>query len=508
MGASDTELAVQLCRESLETFGEHCLTILDKAGDKRAFVMNRAQRYVHERLEEQRQRTGKVRALILKGRQQGVSTYIAARFYWRTSLDLGKNAFIVAHEQKATSNLFRMVKRYHENNPLAPSTGATNAQELIFDKADGGYKLATAGSKDVGRSNCAQFLHGSEFAFWDNPESHLAGIGNTIGDADGTEIVLESTANGIGNKFHTLWQEAEKGDCEWIAIFVPWYWQDEYRAPVPRDFTLSEDEQKYRDAYGLDLEQMVWRRNKIRTYGTGYEWLFDQEYPATAPLAFINPAGNPFIPVLLVSQAVNSTFRDAYGPLVVGVDPAGPGKDRTAVAYRRGRVVLRIETYKGLRPMEVAGTVAEIIRDHSPDAVFIDADGLGAGIYDRLRELGHDMVFGVRNAERANDAERYANKRAECWSRLRNWLDDGPVRLPPDLAMQADICGPQIVPPDSHGRVLIEKKELMAKRGVRSPDCADAIALTFAEAVADRELAQQDWAQSANGHTPATPAGY
>ncbi len=97
-------------------------------------------------------------ALILKGRQQGVSTYIGGPYYHHCTTQFGQSAFIVAHEQKATDNLFSMVERYHDNNPMGVSTGATNAKELIFDKLDGGYKLATASMEDVGRSNTALTL--------------------------------------------------------------------------------------------------------------------------------------------------------------------------------------------------------------------------------------------------------------------------------------------------------------------------------------------------------------
>ena len=177
--------------KNLDVFAAHCLKILDKSGTKMPFLFNEAQRYVHQRLEQQLEETGKVRALILKGRQQGVSTYVAARFYHKTTMKHGQRAFIVSHEQKSTDNLFSMVKRYHENNPMPISTGATNAKELIFDVLDGGYKLATAGSEDVGRGNNAQLLHGSEFGFWKNAAMHLAGIGNTIGDISGTEMIFE-----------------------------------------------------------------------------------------------------------------------------------------------------------------------------------------------------------------------------------------------------------------------------------------------------------------------------
>ena len=208
--------------DNLELYAFHCLKIADKQGQLVPFVFNRAQRYIHERLEQQRRETGKVRALILKGRQMGVSTYTAARFYQRCTMNFGQRALIVGHEAKSTNSLYSMVRRFQDNNPLGVSTGATNAQELIFDKLDGGgYRTATAGTKDVGRGNTAQMAHLSEAGFWANFEQHMAGLGNTIADMDGTEIIIESTPNGIGNGFHSLWQMAETGKSDWIAIYTP-----------------------------------------------------------------------------------------------------------------------------------------------------------------------------------------------------------------------------------------------------------------------------------------------
>lgn len=502
---ADIDIAIERIRNSIPIFGAQCLKILDKNGDTQPLLLNRAQQHVHDRLEEQLQTFGRVRALVLKGRQQGISTYIAARYYNKTSLNLGKHAFIVAHEQKATDNLFGMVKRYHDHNPFAPSTGATNAKELIFDLLDGGYKLATAGSKDVGRSNTAQLLHGSEFAFWQNAASHLAGIGNAVGDGDGTEIVLESTANGLGNAFHELWQKAEASEGEYIAIFVPWYWQDEYRSTVPEGFELSESDVLYREAYGLDLAQMVWRRNKISLYGHGFEWLFDQEFPATAALAFRSSTSDPYISPLLVSAAINSGYLDNFGPLIVGVDPAHTGPDRTAFVFRRGRVVTRIETHQGKSTMEVAGLVGNLIKDHNPDAVFIDKGGIGAGVYDRLIELGHGNVYGILSGAAASNNQLYANKRAEMWARMKKWLEDSPVRLPRSPELEADMSAPGHRP-DSSGRLLIEKKEDMKKRGMRSPDIGDALAHTFAEFI---PVTAEGINRGGNaGHVPATNAGY
>lgn len=505
--AADLEATITALRADVELHCETCMFVLDKAGKKVPFLFNKAQQYIHARIEQQLAETGKVRAIILKGRQQGASTYIAGRFYSKTSIQEGVSAFIVAHEQKATDNLFKMVKRYHDNNPLAPSTSATNAKELVFGELDGGYKLATAGTKDVGRGNTAQLAHLSEFAFWANAQMHMAGLGNTIADAAGTEILIESTANGTGGGFHAMWQDAEAGIGEYIAIFVPWFWQDEYRAPPRADIVLSADDHKYMDTYGLDMEQMQWRQNKVLTYGQGFEWLFDQEYPATAALAFRSATTDPLISPNAVMAAVNSVYRERTGAFLIGCDPAEYGADRTAIAFRHGRTCYRIEYHEKKGPMEVAGILAQYWKDMQPDAIFVDKIGIGSGIVDRLKELGVPVI-GVNSAARADDPERYANKRAEIWYRLKEWIEDGPNRLPNDVALIADLSAPSYKTA-SNGARLIESKDDMKKRQMRSPDGADAVAMTFAENVVPR--AQRDNHERAGGttqHRAASSAGY
>ena len=504
---ADLEKTITALRDDIELHCETCMYVQNKRGERVLLEFNRAQRYIHARIEEQRKLTGKVRVIILKGRQQGASTYIGARFYCISSINFGRNAFIVAHEQKATDNLFKMVKRYHDHNPLAPSTSATNSKELVFNVLDGGYKLATAGSKDVGRSNTAQLLHASEFAFWDNAIMHMAGLGNAISDAPGTEIIIESTANGIGGPFHQMWQDAEAGIGEYIAIFVPWFWQDEYRAVIPEGFQLSPDDIKYIEAYGLDMAQMAWRANKVTLYGKGFEWLFDQEYPATPALAFRSSTADPLITPTTVMTSVNSQYRERTGAFVIGCDPAEYGADRTAIAFRHGRVVYRIEYHEKKGPMEVAGILAAYYKQFQPDAIFVDKIGIGSGIVDRLKEL-KVPVIGVNSAERAQDSERYANKRAEIWYRYKEWLEDTPNRMPNDAALIADTSAPGYKT-SSNGARLIESKIDMKKRGVRSPDGGDAIAMTFAENVVPRALREEQARRhSAGRQGAATSAGY
>jgi len=481
-------------RDDLEFYSKNCMLIRSKSGSVQALRFNRAQQYIHERLEDQKRRTGKVRALILKGRQQGCSTYVSARYYHASSWRKGVRTFILTHEDAATQNLFEMVNRYHENCPdfVRPSTGAANAKELLFDILDSGYKVGTAGTKGVGRSSTVQLFHGSEVAFWKNAETHAAGVLQAVPNEDGTEVILESTANGIGNFYHQNWLAAERGEGDFIAIFVPWFWQEEYRRDVPAGFDLTEEERTYAELYGLDNGQMAWRRNKISELKDPA--LFKQEYPATAAEAFQMSGHDSFIKPELVAQA-RKNVREESGPLVMGFDPARFGDDGSALARRRGRKVIKVERRNKLTTMEGAGWIKQVIDAESPARVFIDVGGLGVGIYDRLVEMGYDEIvkpvnFGSAPLEPPKIGEDGkeigggpVNRRAEIWMASRDWLaQEGGADIPDVDSLQGDACGPGYKY-DSNSRVLLESKEAMRARGVPSPDEWDSVALTFAEPV-------------------------
>lgn len=487
---SDRERAIfGRLKDDLEHYAAKCLKIRTKAGAIEPFRFNKAQRYIHGRLEEQKARTGKVRALILKGRQQGCSTYVAARYYHQTTHAKGVRTFILTHEDAATQNLFEMVNRYHEHcDPLVkPSTGAANAKELFFDKLDSGYKVGTAGTKGVGRSSTLQRFHGSEVAFWPNADTHAAGVLQALADIEGTEAILESTANGLGNFFHQKWQDAESGVGDYIAVFVPWFWQEEYRKEPPPGFALDDEEQEYQAAYGLDLQQMAWRRNKIAELKDPI--LFKQEYPATAAEAFQMSGHDSFIPAGLVVKARKATRFDGSGPLVIGFDPAWTGADSSAMAFRRGRQIIKVERRSKLDTMESAGWLKQVIDRDKPAKVFLDVGGVGAGVYDRLNEMGYGKTvtainFGGKPFEpEPIEGGGPLNRRAEMWMKSREWLEDpAGVNIPDDDTLQADACGPGYKY-DSNTRLVLEKKEDMRRRGVQSPDGWDAVALTFAEPV-------------------------
>jgi len=502
----------QKLKDVFEHYAPKCLKIRTKAGGIEPFTLNRSQRYLHEKLEAQERRMGRVRALVLKGRQVGISTYIGGRFFWKLTHRKGFRAFILTHLDQATDNLFEMAKRFYDNCPplVRPSKGLANAKEMTFPGLQAGYKVATAGSKGVGRSDTLQLIHGSEVGFWVNAEDHFSGLMQALADADGTEAILESTANGIGNKFHALWKAAERGDSEFEAIFIPWFWHEEYVRAAPEDWYPPGEWEEYERSYELTREQTYWAFCKSRELAAvaGGEpdkicWKFKQEYPANADEAFqTSGEEKKFIKPQQVLRARKAKV-EGYGPIVLGVDPARGGGDKTALIDRQGRRmgahVRRKIDQRDL--MAVAGDIVKTVREMKENGVeiakvVIDTTGLGAGLYDRLRELIPDLVEGVNFAEAAHDPKRYANRRAEMWDLKRQWYDDkAGVQVPDDDEFQGDECavewGKGATHFNSNAQLVLESKDHIRENVGFSPDYGDAAALTFA--VDMTLIVQRDW---------------
>jgi len=479
----------QKLKDNFEHYALKCLKIRtkevsSKSGAIEPFSFNRAQKYVHQRLEEQKRLTGKVRALILKGRQQGISTYVGGRYYHNVTHHFGTQAFILTHALDATQNLYKMAQRYYENTPevVKPQVTTSNSKELIFGLLDSGYKLGTAENKAVGRSATIQLLHGSEVAFWNNASEHAKGILQAVPNSSGTEIILESTANGLGNFFHQQWQLAEAGLSDYIAVFVPWFWQDEYTIYID-EIDLTPEEMELKEFYGLNNGQIAWRRQKIRELsvnGTDGEKSFKQEYPCNSEEAFQLTGEDSYIDSTLVMRARKTQKVEIFGKKYLGVDIARFGDDRTSFIMRQGRRAYALESYIKKDVMEVTGLVVQAIQKHQPDKVMIDMGAMGSGVYDRLKELGYkEILVAVNFGGKPLDAKKYVAKREEMWGLCKEWLADEPCQIPDSDTLHADLCGVRYSI-DSNSRLKMESKTAMKKRGIRSSDEADALCLTFA----------------------------
>jgi hypothetical protein len=172
----------------------------------------------------------------------------------------------------------------------------------------------------------------------------------------------------------------------------------------------------------------------------------------------------------------------------MGVDVARFGDCETAVYVRQGPAVVAGEAWTGLDLMETVGRVAALIRRWEPQAVKIDSIGLGAGVVDRLRELGFRQVQGLNVAERARDPERYGSRRDELFFGLRERFREGDIQL----TVRDERLGAQLTALrygyTSRGQLQVESKDELRRRGLPSPDRADALALCFAPVVEERPV--------------------
>lgn len=488
-----TELEIrQRLKDDFEFYAKHSLKIRTKEDGLQPFQLNEAQRYVHNIAERQLEERGKVRIIVLKGRQQGMSTYIEGRYYWKVTHSKGVRAYILTHEGEATANLFDMVDRYHKNNPegTRPSTSRDSGKELHFDRLDSGYKVGTAGASETGRSQTIQYFHGSEVAFWPHAEKHARGVLQAV-PRDSGEIFLESTSDGIGNYFYKVWRDAIAGKSDYEAVFVPWFWQPEYVAKAEEGFEPDADEDEYQELvelnYGQTLtnEQLMFRRLKISELGSVDA--FKREYPATAKEAFESAANKQLIDGMAVARAlVPKPDLRPVGPIVMGVDVARFGDDKCVWWIRQGRYATRLAKEGKISLTESTGITKRLIDKHGPDAVFIDL-GMGAALVDNLHEMGYDEVEGVNFGGEAFDKDKYINKRNEMWQEAGNWLDEEPVWIDAEGDdaddIEMDICAPQYRF-DSKGRKVMESKDEIKKRLEHSTDDGDGLALTFTRPVA------------------------
>jgi hypothetical protein len=202
---------------------------------------------------------------------------------------------------------------------------------------------------------------------------------------------------------------------------------------------------------------------------------------------FPRAGSTQFIGDDLIAQAqARERLVDALAPVVVGVDVARFGDDRTVIRVRKGPQLLAKRVYREKGTVDVAGYVMEVMQQYTPQAVFIDTDGVGGGVYDIIVSLGHAYVHEVHSGAVARDAAHYMNKRAEMWASCKAWLEHRGQVDADETDLIAELTGIEYGY-DLKGRLQMEQKKDMKARGLVSPDEADALVLTFAQPVAPLE---------------------
>ncbi|MEY2875316.1 MAG: hypothetical protein RLZZ373_2687, partial [Pseudomonadota bacterium] len=204
-------------------------------------------------------------------------------------------------------------------------------------------------------------------------------------------------------------------------------------------------------------------------------------FPAQSVMQFISSEA------VETAQTRQLSALDPGSPMILGVDIARFGDDQSVIRGRKGRdgrVIPPIK-WRGMDTVFSAGKVAEAIDRYKPEAVFIDGGGVGGGVVDVLKSQNF-RITEINFGSEAKESRKYANKRAEMWGAMRDWLDIGTIDADPEL--RDDLIGPEYHF-DTASRILLEKKEDMKRRGIASPDNGDALALTFAAPVQRTDMA-------------------
>jgi hypothetical protein len=302
------------------------LRIIDKKGRMVRFgdVINPPQADLIADAELQLATTGQIRTIILKARQMGLSTAVEAILFVLTMTQENFGTLIMSHENDSAEHILSMTNTYWTTfafrRHYKTKRDAVNTLSWVHG---GSMRVATAGGKKTkGRSKTIRGLHGSEVAFWEDPETLWTGLRNSIPTLEGavTAIFMESTANGVGNFFHKQWNDAVAGRSEYTAKFYPWHEYPEYTADhLPQHLRtkyaqlgpLDDEEKTLVERFGLDAGRLAWRRYAIQNLCTGKDVRgrsqrvsgidqFHQEYPADPHEAFISTGRNVFnLPKLL-----------------------------------------------------------------------------------------------------------------------------------------------------------------------------------------------------------------
>jgi len=395
--------------------------------------------------------------IVLKARQMGLTTWVAARFFLKTITQPGTMTLEVAHTQEAAEEIFRIVHRFLDwlpdglrDGPL--KTGRSNVRQIVFPRIDAQYRVVSAADRNAGRGMTLQNLHCSELARWPrNAANVLAGLRAAL--APGAEMVLESTPQGVGGCFHDEWQRAH--EMEVVRHFFPWWMEQRYRAAAADEASLTDEEHGLMAQHGLNLNQIAYRR-RIRA---DFRGLARQEFAEDPESCFLASGESVFELAAVearLQSVMDATMARRNGEMeiwlppvkgkqyLVAVDPAGGGSQGDYSAAQ----VLEIET--GLQCAEFAGHVgglelARLITDLATEYngawLVVERNNHGSGVlalaetackYTRIfRQCGQagwlttsvsrPAMIGRLDAALVDEPDRFQSRRllAECRSFVR-----------------------------------------------------------------------------------------
>lgn len=449
----DTRPVVLCGRTVAMELAERLLQVRTKSGLTKPLRANRVQWDFEDRRGQ--------RNIVLKARQMGLTTWVAARFFLKTITHAGTLTLQVAHTQESAEEIFCIVRRFLDCLPARLRKGClrtsrANVRQIIFPLLDSQYRVVSAGERNAGRGMTAQNLHCSELARWPgDPAETLAGLRAAL--APDGEQVLESTPDGIGGCFYNEWQTATEMDM--VRHFFPWWMERRYVSKSVDQGSLTDEERTLVARHSLSLAQIGFRR-KIQA---DFHDLARQEF-AEDPESCFRSSGDSVFELAAIEQRLasapasaesrrNGEFEIWLPPLpqkqyLVAVDPAGGGSEGDYSAA----VVLEMES--GLQCAEFAGhagglelakLVCGLASEYNNAWIVVERNNHGTGVLSLIESVCHypriyrqsgqlgwlttsvtrPAAIGRMNACLIEQADRFMSRKllAECRSFVR--MPDG-----------------------------------------------------------------------------------
>lgn len=436
MTSDDLEgLGVGLAKATFQQFGRAVLKIEDERGLIVPFELNEAQLEVYREIKRQEASGRAIRILILKGRQQGMSTLCQMRLLWRMLTRPGSRCQTVGHNLAGIHELYGKVDRGIRELPdfLRPDLepGGERGRRMRFaDPLRSSYRGDSAADPEqVGRGTTIQYAHLTEIPQWARPDETMQAVLATIPDYPDTEIYVETTAKGASGWFYETWIDSiravERGEePEFVPVFVPWFKTARYaRKQRPGEPPLDRNERAFKKQYGLTDEQVLWYRDQRKRFGERVT----EEYPSSWEEAFLS-SGLPFFRrdslefyrerrrepdrkghFRLDRETGKASFElEAFGPTWVFSQPVPEHRYSVGVDFASGRardystiVVIDVDgkeivaTHQSkLLPDDVLTEAVALARIYNDAIIVPERSGIGQSPVDRLvNEWGYPNVY-------------------------------------------------------------------------------------------------------------------
>ena len=494
----------KLGREELEYFGRildqrptslHGDTVGMALAERLLVARSRTGRSVHLKanaVQTEFERLRGERNIVLKARQLGMTTWVAARFFLKTITQPGTLTLEVAHTQEAAEEIFRIVHRFVDRLPNGMREGAlrterSNVHQIVFPEMDSEYRVASAADQNAGRGLTVQNLHCSELARWPGDAAEtLAGLRAAM--APDGEFVLESTPQGVGGCFHEEWLKA--AETGMVQHFFPWWMEHRYQAPAVGEASLNDEERRLMAMHNLSLKQISYRR-RIRA---DFRGLAAQEYAEDAASCFLASGECVFelgaieARIKTVPEPVKRRWNgdlEIWLPPVkskeylVAVDPAGGGceGDYSAAEVLEMETGLQCAEFAGhIGGLELARLVTDLATEYNGAWLVVERNNHGSGVlalaetackYERIyrqkgqagwltTSMSRAEVVGRLEAALVEEPERFRSQRllGECRSFVRlpsgnmgaqsGTHDDRVMAMAIGLAARAELVGRQV----------------------------------------------------------------